>query len=137
MTTTPRPPVRSRAFTLLEVMIAMSILSIALFAVLGVVIAGLDTARRLQKRRATASYPASVLSLTNRLEEEVLSGDFGDFKEVFPGAQWEANIYEVGTNGLFRVDFTVAQPSGKSADVSHLNILMFRPGSGNKRGLGR
>ena len=36
MTATPRPPVRARAFTLLEVMIAMSILSIALFAVLGV-----------------------------------------------------------------------------------------------------
>ena len=123
------------AFTLLEVMIAMAILGMALFAILGVVISGLDTARRLQKRRASAEYPASLLSLTNRLEEETLSGGFGDFQEVFPGAQWTADITEAGTNGLFRVNLIVTQPAGKGMDEMHLDILMFRPGSGNRRGL--
>ena len=128
---------KSSAFTLLEVMIAMAILGMALFAVLGVIISGLDTARRLQKRRATAAYPASLLSLTNRLEEETLSGGFGEFQEVFPGAQWAADIIEVGTNGLFQVNFVVTQPAGRGLDVMNLNILMFRPGSGGRRGLGR
>jgi hypothetical protein len=97
------------------------------FAVLGIVVTGLGAARALQVRHADASMLASELSATNNiLEEGTDSGDFGDF---YPHARWERTVTEIGSNGLFRVDFIVLEKAGRHEVGSTMSILLHRPGS--------
>jgi hypothetical protein len=118
---------RPRAFTLVEVLIAIGLFFMVSFAVLEIVMVGLGAARSLQMRHADVGMLAAELAATNNiLEEGTASGDFSDY---FPGARWERNVEEVGSNGLFRVDFVVIQKVGKSENVSDTSILLYRPGS--------
>src|SRR5688572_14984674 len=101
----PAKPLKTiRAFSLLEVMLAIGIFFIAIFAILGMMSNWLNAARSLQDTQVDASDLAAELSITNRLDEGVESGDFGD---LHPGYEWTRETILVGTNGLFRVDFRV------------------------------
>jgi len=113
-----------RAFTLIEVMVATAILAVALAGILMITSNGIRTARILNRVQVDASSLAAELSLTNRLEEGVESGDFGD---LHPGYGWDREIVLVGTNGLFRVDFTVH--GGGRDGQSRLTLLLYRPDS--------
>lgn len=118
------------AFTLLEVVIALSIFFIAMFAILDLTGQSLRTARALRQTTVTASTLAAELCLTNRLEEGAESGDFGD---LYPGYTWTRDIklWETApTNGMFQVDFTVYAHTGRKSRVeSKMSILLFRPDS--------
>jgi Tfp pilus assembly protein PilV len=132
-----RPP--ERAFSLLEVMIAVAIFFVAVFAILDLVAQNLRYVRNLQKPKIDIGSLAAELSLTNALEEGTANGDFGD---LYPNATWDREIVEVGTNGLFKVDFTVTEQLGRSAAESRLTIILFRPesestGFGPSRAFGR
>ena len=118
-------------FTLLEVTIAIGIFFIVSFAVLGLMTQGLGAAKALSKRHADAGMLAAELSLTNSLTEGHESGDFG---EIYPGHRWEREIREVGSNGLFQVDFLVVERIGKKEVPTTMTILMYRPGSGKGPG---
>ena len=63
-------------FSLLEVMIAMFVFFIVVFSVLGMVVQSLGAARSLQQQQADCGMVASMLSLSNTLEESFDSGDF-------------------------------------------------------------
>ncbi len=116
-----------RAFTLVEVLIAMGVFFMVAFAILEMVVTGLGAARALQVRHADVGMLASELAATNNiLEEGVQSGDFGDF---YPNARWERTVTEVGSNSLFQVDFTVSEKVGRHDVVSQMSILLYRPGS--------
>ena len=119
-------------FTLLEVVIAIAIFFMVVFAVLGLMTQGLGAAKALQTRHADAGMLAAELSLTNKLEEGMDSGDFGD---IYPGYTWTRDIHEVGSNSLFQVDFIVVQKIGRKEVPTTMSILMFRPGSQKKTGL--
>jgi hypothetical protein len=115
------------AFTLVEVVIAIGIFCMVAFAVLEMVVTGLGAAHKLQARHADIGMLASELTATNTiLEEGVESGDFGDF---YPDARWERAVTEVGSNGLFQVDFVVYEKIGKNEAASQMSILLYRPGS--------
>ncbi len=120
---------RQAAFSLLEVMIAMGIFFIAIFGILALTSQNLAAARRLQRLEVDITSLAAQLTLTNRLEEGFESGDFG---ENYPDHLWSRTITEVSSNGLFRVDFTVHEPTqNRRAPLSerHLTILLYRPES--------
>lgn len=117
------------AFSLLEVMIAMALFFMAIFAILGLTSQSIGAAARLQRHEVDIASLAGQLSLTNVLQEGVESGDFGD---LFPGATWTREITEVSSNGLYRVDFTVAQASANRRSkvpqtVETMSILLYRP----------
>lgn len=124
-----------RAFTLLEVMIAMAVFFIVVFAILGVVVQSLGAARSLQKRHADPSMVAAQLSLTNCLEEGSMTGDFED---LYPDQTWEYVVSPLGTNNmLWVVDFFVYEKmkSGKQS-VETMQVLFARPacsGAGVRR----
>ena len=122
MTVRPVP----RAFTLLEVLIAMAIFFAAIFAILDLVTQNLRIARGLSLGEIDFGSVAAELALTNRLEEGSQSGDFGDAK---PGASWIADTTLYSSNGLFQVDITVDWPENGLVKQRNVSILLYRPAS--------
>lgn len=111
----PRQPRRgvptraARAFTLLEVMIAVGILFMCLFGVLALVSNSLTSARKLQQHRTmdTDSVAGLIyveLSDTNQVAEGPVDVDLGD---MYPGYKCEADLTQIESNGLCQVDFLV------------------------------
>jgi Tfp pilus assembly protein PilV len=142
MKTELRMDVRHRArqaFSLLEVMVALGIFFICVFSILALVSRGLQQARALQPMQMDAKTAIAMLSLTNRLEEGPLPPEIvAQFEIAHPNSTIAAEIYEVGTNGLFRVDFTVGSAGGnKRAVTADSTILLWRPLSQSRRGFPR
>ena len=117
---------RMRAFTLLEVMIALTIFFMAVFAILGTVTRSLSAARSLQQKFPDIDALAADLMLTNKLEEGTIDGDFGD---LYPGYTWRRDTYQVATNGLFQVDFMIQSSRGRQSVQWTDSILLWRPDS--------
>lgn len=124
---------RQAAFTLLEVLIAMGIFAMAIFALLDLVNQNLRAARLLQPHSVDPTLVIQDLMLTNRLEEGSSSGDFG---KSHPGYTWTRDIVLVSTNGLFEVDVAVFRNGGGENGMTTMSLLMFRPGSIMKAGAG-
>jgi type II secretion system protein I len=119
-----------RAFSLLEVMIAVGIFFMAVFAILGLVSSSLENARRLRRPMVDASAVANQLSLTNKLVEGMESGDLSDLLgKQYQGYQWTYAVTEVQTNLLFQVDFIVQSPADGKPVVSKMSALYYRPQS--------
>jgi hypothetical protein len=115
----------SAAFTLLEVLLAMGIFFMAIFAILALVSQNLRAARLIQPGSMDASSLAADLMLTNKLEEGTLVGDFGD---LYPDYSWVQDTFLVSTNGLYRVDFTILRRGGYD-EGEKMSILLYRPES--------
>lgn len=123
---------RSRAaFSLLEVMIAGGIFFMAIFAILAMVSGVLRNARSLRRIEVDASMVAAQICNTNKFEEGIQSGDFG---KAYPDCFWEAESYEVETNGLWQVDIVVHR-RGLQKPLDQMSIYLFRPES--QAGFGR
>jgi hypothetical protein len=115
-------------------MIAMAVFFIVVFAVLGMVVQSLGAARALQRPQPDFSILAGALTLSNTLEEGFESGDFGELGPEFNDYHWERQIFEVGSNGLFQVDFVVFKKDVRGKEVSEsMNVLMYKPGGRRRR----
>ena len=112
-----------RAFSLMEVMIAIGIFFMCIFVILSLVSSTLRNAGRLQRPMVDAAMLAGELSLTNQIVETSQSGDFG---KLYPGYTWKADINEVLTNRLFQVDYVV-QSSDTREVVQKMSVLFYRP----------
>src|SRR5688572_8711963 len=98
--------------------------------ILGICATGMRTARALQRTHVDAGSLASWLTLTNRLEEGVETGDFREFLgDLAPEASWRREIREVTTNGLFQVDYVVLYRLDQKPLESHMTVFLFRPDS--------
>ena len=114
------------AFTLLEVMIAMGIFFMAIFAILELVSQNLRFARGLSLGEVDFGTVAAEIGLTNRLEEGVYSGDFG---EAYPGASWTADISLYSSNGLYQADMAILWPENGMVRQDRTSIWLYRPDS--------
>jgi hypothetical protein len=121
---------RARAFTLLEVMVAMGLFFLAIFAILDLTAQSLRAARSLQVQIPDASTLAADLILTNALEEGV---EFGDFGDLYPGFEWSREIYERETNGLYQVDFVISGLLAGRPYQSTNSLLLWRPQASRSR----
>jgi type II secretory pathway pseudopilin PulG len=128
-----RQPGGSDAFTLIEVMLAITIFFMAMFAILGVLASGVRAASLLRNNGPTAGMVAAQLSATNKLEEGSESGTFHDIP-IYEGYRWVSNSREVATNGLFQIDVVVVDPNGTQSSI--LSVLLYRPASGNGQRMG-
>ena len=119
-----------RAFTLMEVMLAVGVFCMAGFAILALVSNSLSSARRLQRPMVDAGVLAGELSQTNKLVEGMGSGSLDRLLgNTYQGYGWKRDIREVQTNKLFQVDFIIQGDSGDKPVVSKMSILLFRPNS--------
>jgi general secretion pathway protein I len=102
-------------FTLLEVMIALAVMSIVLVSVYRM------HSQSLTMNTAARFYTVAPLLAQNKMAElEALSSegfpdDSGDFGEQYPGYSWQTSISEVSSevlgevaNDLKRIDLTVS-----------------------------
>ena len=119
------------AFSLVEVMVACGIFFMAVFSILALISGVLRNARSLRRPELDAGMVAAQVSNTNKLTDGIQSGDFGD---LYPGYSWEADQYEVATNGLWQVDIVVSR-QGLSQPVDVMSIWLYRPQS--QSGFGR
>lgn len=125
---------RQSAFSLLEVMIAMALFFMAVFAILNLTSQSLAAARHLQTSHVDVGGLAAIMSLTNRVEEGPIPKEIvTQFQDLNPGYSCDGTISEAGSNGLFRVDFEVVGLQGKKVVGSTLSILLFRPESSSSR----
>ncbi len=116
----------SIAFTLLEVMIAVGIFFMAIFAILALVSQNLGIARSLSRGDVDFGTVAWELARTNKLEEGYYNGDFGEF---YPGATWSADVFLYSSNGLFQADINIEWPQNGLVRERKTSILLYRPGS--------
>ena len=128
----PAARLNRRAFTLLEVMIAIGILFIGTFAILSLISSSLNNVRRMQKPLVDASALLSQLSLTNQLAEGSDAGNLGDvLGKDYKNFRWTSEIVEVGSNRLFEVDFKIYNVSAYNSRevLSETTTLFYRPQS--------
>src|SRR2546422_4708150 len=109
----------SRAFTLLEVMIACGIFFIAVFAILALVSNTLRNARVLRHIEVDAGMAAAELFKTNLVFEGSETGDFGD---TYPEYSWERFYTPAESNGLWQVDIIVRRRRAPKP-VDNMSIL--------------
>jgi hypothetical protein len=125
-----RPPgLKPRAFSLLEVMVAIGLFFMAVFAVLGLVSISIENARHLKRPLVDAGVLAGELSLTNQLIEGTASGNLSEFLgKQYQGYTWTYAVQEVQSNRLFQVDFIVQDGNSPGRPVvSKMSTLLWRP----------
>ncbi len=119
------PPIATRAFTLMEVVIAAALFFLAVFTILALVSGTLKNARALRRIEVDAGMVAAQLFRTNRFSEEVQSGDFG---RDFPDYSWQTSSFEAATNGLWQFDIKVSR-RGQREPVDEMSVFIFSPES--------
>jgi len=82
-------------FTLLEVMVAMSIIAIALTAVLGLQSQSISLASEAKFSTTASLLAKSKMAEIEAKEPEDLTDDSGDFGEDFPGYIWQLTVSDV------------------------------------------
>ena len=101
-------------FTLLEVLIALMVISISLVAIAGEMINMLNAANTMQER-TYASWIAHNKVTEMRLENVVpeVSTSNGELFYANREWAWRAAVSETGVENLFRVDVTISYPGGE------------------------
>lgn len=125
---------RRQGFTILEVLVAVGVFFMCVFAILSLTASSLRSARSLSRPQPDMGLLLADLMLTNRVEEGSQSGDFGD---AYPEGRWQREIYLASSNGLYQVDFTIFENNRNRSLVSKSSILLWRPDSVVGVGSGR
>ena len=102
-----------RGFTLLEVLIALTVISISLVAIAEVMIGMLNTANTMQERTYAswiAHNKVTEMRLANIVPE--VSASSGELHYANREWAWRAVVSETGVDNLFRVDVTISYPGG-------------------------
>ncbi|MBC8324649.1 MAG: prepilin-type N-terminal cleavage/methylation domain-containing protein [Verrucomicrobia subdivision 3 bacterium] len=140
--THPRRPCIA-GLTLVEVLIAVMIFAIAVFAILELVNQNLQLVRMMQQQRPdlgaladrTLTEPAEAANGTLRVQRgdsptdiDFGGNDGGGAGALYPNASWWRDIEPLDeTNGLYRVTIHVEETiAGENREII-LKYLMFRP----------
>jgi len=128
-----------RAFSMLEVMIAIGIFFTCVVAILQLTAQQLRTARTLQTLDVDTGTLPSLIAMTNLLEEGPLPIEIKTvFEESNPGFTCDGMITEYATNGLFKVDYVIYWRHEGGLKEARNSMLMWRPaGNARARRLGR
>src|ERR1017187_7066196 len=119
-----------RAFSLLEVMIAIGIFFMAAFSILGLVSSSLENARRLQRPLVDAGAVASWLSVSNKFVEGTYTVNLGDvLGDAYSRYNCTYDVQEVEPNKLFQVGYIVQSRTGNHEIIASMTNLFYSPQS--------
>ncbi len=128
----PASPQRRRAFSLLEVMIAIAIFCVSAFAILGLISSSLNNVRRLQRPLVDAGPVLARYAATNILVEGSYRGNLGDpelLGKAYRDYNWAAEIVEVGSNHLYSVECVIQPAYGSREIISDMTTILYKPHS--------
>jgi len=132
---------KQAGFTLAEVLIAVLIFVIAIFAILNMVKQSMELVRSMQLHRpdlgTLAGKTLQELPIPNGFleiglstpDDEDFRGNNGGSLALYRNARWERYLEPIDeTNGLYRATITVFEKNkdGKESEFK-LNFLLFRP----------
>ena len=121
-----------RAFSLLEVMIAIAVFFVGAFSVLCLISSSLNNVRRLQRPTVDASPVLDYWSTTNDLKESHYHGSLGEeylLGKEYRGYDWDLDVTEIATNHLYQLDCYITITAGKPEVISHMSTVLYRPQS--------
>jgi len=132
---------RQAGFTLSEVLIAVAIFVIAIFAILQLVNQSIQLVRAMQEQRpdlgalagkTLIELPAPDGELVSGLSDPVdedFGGNGGGDWPLYPDAQWQRDLFAVdATNGFYQASILVNEINRDGTDSDYeLRFLMFRP----------
>lgn len=113
-------------FTLLELLVAMSLLAMGLVAVLEAISKGLTAARTLQDYHLAVQLARMQMNHTLTLPALPYGVEEGDFGELYPGFRWRTEVEALGTGGqddLARVVVIVSWQQGGIERAYRLETL--------------
>ena len=125
-----RPRLSRRAFTLLEVMIAIAIFFIGSFAILDLISTSLTNLRRLEKPSVDASPVLATWMATNSWIEGHYHGKLDDpnmLGKDYRDYNWDLDIVEISSNHLYGAVCTITAASGRHDPVSRMTTVAFKP----------
>lgn len=105
---------RDGGFTLLEVLVAMSIIAIAMTAVLSIQSQSISLASEAKFSTTAALLAQGKMAETEWANRLDLSSDSGDFGEDFPGYTWQVTVEDV------RMDL----PENVSNHLKHMSVIV-------------
>jgi len=120
-------PYRRRAFTLVEVMVALAIIALSLTAVAAKMSRMIDTSNSMRER-TYASWIAQNKIAEMRLANEMpdVSSTSGEVDYANLTWRWRAIVSESGVENLYRVEVEVSDASG-DAVIRKVNGFIGEP----------
>ncbi|MBI4831349.1 MAG: type II secretion system minor pseudopilin GspI [Candidatus Lindowbacteria bacterium] len=100
-------------FTLLEVMVALSIIAVALVTLLGTHLMSLDLARKHKDQTLTTVLAREKMEETMTVPFDTLASDSGDFGPIHPECTWELEVEEADIENLKKIKIIVKRPDGE------------------------
>lgn len=105
----------NRGFTLLEVMVALSIILIVLTALIGTQSQGMSLAIESKFQTAASLLARDKMSSLELMADDEISSGSGDFGEDFPQYRWSLEVEQAAVPGfeaagrhLLRLDLTIS-----------------------------
>ena len=132
---------KQAGFTLAEVLIAVGIFVMAIFAILNMVKQSMELVRSMQVQRPDLGTLAGKTMMELPMpdgflesglttpDDEDFGGNNGGSLALYPNARWERYLEPIDeTNGLYRATITVFEENkdGMESEFT-LNFLLFRP----------
>jgi len=112
-------------FSLVEVMIAVVILSVALIGLTQGITTALASSKESELQTTAALFAAGQIELL-RAEPDLIDGtESGDCGAVLPLYRWTQTVKPTGTDGLHDVD-VIVENSQTGADIYELRTLLFQ-----------
>ena len=136
-----QPQASKPGFTLAEVLVAVAIFVIAIFAILKMISQSMELVRSMQVQRPDLGTLAGKTLMELPMpdgflesgltapEDEDFGGNNGGSLALYPNARWERYLEPIDeTNGLYRATITVFEENkdGMESEFT-LNFLLFRP----------
>ncbi len=120
--------VRCRAFTLIEVLIALAIISIALLAALRAAGQGTDTVGELRSRQFAAWVAGNLLAEQRARGDWPMPGIYrGSGRQGGANFIWQQEVAETSNSAFRRVDISVFAEPQPSRSLARLTGFLARP----------
>jgi type IV pilus modification protein PilV len=117
---------RNAGFSLVEVIVAIVILSIALVGLAHGITTALSSSKESESQTAAAMYAAGLIE-TLRAEGDLADGQTeGDCGAELPLYRWTESVTGAGIDGLHEVDVSI-QSARTGQAIYELKTLLFEP----------
>jgi prepilin-type N-terminal cleavage/methylation domain-containing protein len=122
----PESDNRVRAFSLIEIIVAVAILSIALVGLAHGISIALASSKEAELQTTASMYAAGLIEEL-RAQGGITDGQSqGDCGEELPMYRWTASVSAAGIDGLHEVDVSI-RSAHTGRDIYTLRTLLFEP----------